>query len=278
MGGAERRWDIVTDRLRLATKRLVDLTDRFRGPQLGLVVLAYHRVGRRSDTEVDLSTGVFEAQMARLAQADRAIDLSTALHRLSNGEDLTGSVVVTFDDGTADFADEVVPVIDCYQVPVTLYVATAHIEDQLDFPDDGVPLSWRALADCVSTGLVTVGSHTHTHTLMDRIDQSEAAQELDRSIQLIGERLDLPVEHFAYPKAVAPSVEVQALVRLRFRSAALAGTRPNPPGTDLHRLSRSPVQVSDGMQFFERKIEGGMALEGDLRQLLNRRRYASLSR
>ena len=56
-------------------------------------------------------------------------------------------------------------------------------------------------------------------------------------------------------------------MRERFRSAALAGTRVNPFGkTDPYRLARSPIQVSDGMQFFERKLAGGMAFEDSLRR------------
>ena len=42
----------------------------------------------------------------------------------------------------------------------------------------------------------------------------------------------------------------EALVRGRFKSAALGGNRPNPYGrTDPHRLARSAVQRSDGMRF-----------------------------
>ena len=68
---------------------------------------------------------------------------------------------------------------------------------------------------------------------------------------------------------------VEAVVRDRFRSAALAGTRVNPwRGTDPYRLARSPIQVSDGMQFFARKLAGGMGLEDSLRRTLNRVRYA----
>ena len=64
-------------------------------------------------------------------------------------------------------------------------------------------------------------------------------------------------------------------MRSRFRSAALAGTRPNPYGdTDPWRLARSPIQLSDGMRWFERKIDGGMAFEDDIRRVANRRRYA----
>ena len=101
------------------------------------------------------------------------------------------------------------------------------------------------------------------------------AAELDRSIELIGEHVGRPPLDFAYPKAVPGSSTADQEVRRRFRSAALAGTRPNPFGaTDPHRLARSPIQRSDGMHWFERKVGGGMAMEDGLRRVLNRWRYA----
>ena len=74
------------------------------------------------------------------------------------------------------------------------------------FPSSGRPVSWSALRDACSTGLVDIGSHTHTHRLLDRTPPGAAADELDRSIGLIGERLGRVAHDFAYPKADRKSV------------------------------------------------------------------------
>jgi hypothetical protein len=98
--------------------------------------------------------------------------------------------------------------------------------------------------------------------------------EIDESVQLLCERANVVPEHFAYPKALAGNAAAQRYVRSHFRSAALAGTRPNLYGaTDPWRLARSPVQRSDGMDWFERKLAGGMRLEDDVRRWANRVRY-----
>jgi peptidoglycan/xylan/chitin deacetylase (PgdA/CDA1 family) len=254
-------------------------TDGFR-KRRGVVVLAYHRVGGGSDLEIDLPAAQFDAQMAVLAAEGRTIGLDAALKLLATpapASDGPDPVVVTFDDGTADFADVALPILERHGIPATLYLATAFVEEQRSFPRDGTPLSWAALRDAIATGLVTVGSHTHTHRLLDRAAPDEVDQDLDRSIALIEDRLGVAAEHFAYPKAVRPNAQADAAVRHRFRSAALAGTRPNVYGkTDPYSLARSPIQVADGMRWFRRKLEGGMALEDDLRGVLNRRRYAGL--
>jgi len=249
--------------------------DRVVAPD-GIVVLIYHRVGSGSGLRVDLPEWLFEEQMSRIATDPGVATLESTVEELqATAPARRPPVAVTFDDGTADFVDNALPIIVRHRVPVTLYVATDFIESGRLFPRDGKPASWSALRDALSTGLVTIGSHTHTHLLLDRATPQQVIDELERSVSLIGERLGVRAEDFAYPKAVLGSGTAQSEVRARFRSAAVAGTRPNPYGhTDPYRLARSPIQVDDGLRFFDRKVAGGMRLEDEVRQLINRRRFA----
>jgi peptidoglycan/xylan/chitin deacetylase (PgdA/CDA1 family) len=257
------------------------LADRVRRPPEGIVVAIYHRVGGGTTSEVDLPADRFDAQLAWLVERGRPVALAAALDALATGAPLPPTadggphVVITFDDGTEDFARVATPLLHRHGVPATLYLATAFVDEGRPFPGAATPLTWAALADACSSGVVTVGSHTHEHKLLDRLPAPEVAAELDRSIELIGEHLGTAPLDFAYPKAVLGSPAARAEVAARFRSAAVAGTRPNPPGTDVQRLHRSPIQVGDAMAHFQRKVDGGLALEDDLRQVLNRRRYTS---
>jgi peptidoglycan/xylan/chitin deacetylase (PgdA/CDA1 family) len=258
-------------------KAVAAAADVVRPPPRGVVILLYHRVGTSTGREFELSAARFDEQVARVA--DRVIGLDDALtalrHPAPTGAD---PVVITFDDGTADLAEHALPVLERHEVPATIYVATDHIERQMPFPHHGKPLTWSALAEATSTGLVTVGSHTHTHAVVDQLDRVQIEEELDRSVGLIEDRLGVAVRHFAYPKGVAGPAHVDEAVRSRFDSAALAAISTNRYGaTDVHRLARSPVQSSDGTRWFDAKARGGMAVEGWLREALNRRRYASLS-
>jgi peptidoglycan/xylan/chitin deacetylase (PgdA/CDA1 family) len=267
-----------------ALKSASAVADVVRRPPPGVVILLYHQVGAPIGSEVNLPPDRFAQQLDHLADRGVVIALDEAVDALSPGAGPADAVssaptfVVTFDDGTADFVDNALPALVERRVPVTLYVATKWVEEQQSFWNDGTLLSWTALAEALSTGLVTIGSHTHSHVLLDRLDPLSIADELDRSIELIGERLGVVAEHFAYPKALPPAPEADLAVRERFRSAALAGTRPNRRGaTDPFKLARTPVQVSDGVVWFRRKAAGGMRLEDDVRGVVNRRRYARAS-
>jgi peptidoglycan/xylan/chitin deacetylase (PgdA/CDA1 family) len=268
---------------RSVVKALAAGADVVRPPPPGLVVLIYHRVGRRVPIETDLPLGLFEEQIDFLCEHAEVVSLANGLSALDRTEPRRGErdpwqVALTFDDGTADFEELVLPTLTRSRLPATLYLATAFVEERRPFHDDGVPMSWSAVRDAQSTGLVSVGSHTHRHALLDRLPPDDVDDELDRSIELIGDRLGVAPADFAYPKAVLGSPIAEGAVRKRFRSAALAGNRPNPFGaTDPYRLARSPVQVSDGMHWFRRKVRGGLELEARIRGIINRRRYRHVS-
>jgi len=281
------------------------MADSVASPPPGVTILIYHRVGGGSDSAVDLDAEQFDAQLAHLAEHHRVLTIDDAVAELSAGvtqgwgaaagptapEKETAAdgrpaasparrpVVITFDDGTSDFTDVVVPALERHQLPATLYAATSFIDEGTDFPWGAPPADWASLRDSAATGLVTIGSHTHTHGLLDRLDDAAIDGDLDRSIDLIGEYIGERPRHFAYPKAVPGSAAAEIAVRRRFETAALARNRVNrPQRTDLHRLWRTPVKRSDTPELFAARAAGGLRLEGELRALAARARYRGAER
>lgn len=243
--------------------------DRLRPPPPGLVVLIYHRVGGGTDSAVDLPVDVFEAQMTLLAATRPVLSLDDAVDQLAAGHTPEG-VVLTFDDGTSDYTEIAVPVLERHGLPSTLFAATGFIDTGNPMPWGAPAATWDGLRSAVATGLVTIGSHTRDHPLLDRLNREEAAEQLDASIASITEQIGTPPRHFAYPKAIAPNPAAEIAVRSRFVSAALAGSRVNHAGDDLHRLGRTPVQRSDSPEVFSAKLHGGLRLEGALRDRVTR--------
>jgi peptidoglycan/xylan/chitin deacetylase (PgdA/CDA1 family) len=252
----------------------VDLVSR---PTPGITILIYHRVGAGAGGQMDLPVEVFEAQLEWLARTQRVLSLDDAVEELRGPGPVAPGVVLTFDDGTTDWVDHVLPALERHRVPATFYVATSFVDEARPLPGDGRPLDWSGVRELAASDLATIGSHTHGHLLLDRLSPTEVDAELDRSLELLEQHAGVAAAHFAYPKAVAGSPAAEAAVRRRFRSAVLAGTRANPAGADPHRLRRSPVQPADGMRWFRRKVHGGMHAEDDLRRGLNRIRYRNLT-
>lgn len=236
--------------LRGTVRRLQPLVPR---AGAGFHVLAYHLVGAGTGSPVDLPLATFRRQMEELAASGRVIALDEAGE--SDDADDAGdtnqgpSVVITFDDAYRSFRTHAFPVLSDLALPVTLYVPTGFVSREAPGPLAGArdlpALDWSELAELAASGLVTVGSHTHTHPDLDtlaRADAGAARAELAHSKELLEERLDRPVEHFAYPRARA-SAAAEREVRALYRSAVVAGGRVNQPlRFDPYRISRVPVR------------------------------------
>lgn len=242
-----------------------------------VVVLIYHRVGRRSASPVDLDRATFERQLDLLTTSGCVVDLDTALAGLSTPDAAPAPeprYVLTFDDGTTDWVDVVAPILVERRLPATFYVATAYVDEQRELPDGGRPISWAGLRELDATGWATIGSHTHTHHVLGHADAVTAADELDRSLGLLHDHLGGSRHHFAYPNAVAGSPAAEAVVRRRSRSAVLAGNRVNRRGrTDPHRLGRHALTIADDETNFARKAAGHARVEGWLRERRDRARH-----
>lgn len=224
-----------------------------------VVILLYHRLGKGT-SEIALSQSLFEEHLRYLRDQKEVRTLDDALDGSSGG------IVVTFDDGYKDFHEEALPLLEQHEIPTVLYVATGLVSNP-SVPDG---LTWSQLRDAVSTGLVTVGAHTHTHCDLSTADADTATEEMRRSKETIEDQLGVACRHFSYPWARG-SVSADRIARRLFKTAALTAWRTNRRGQiDLHRLGRTPVLKSDGRWLFRARTRGLLDAESIAYRVLRR--------
>ena len=73
-------------------------------------------------------------------------------------------------------------------------------------------MTWDQVEEMVGSGLVDVGSHSHTHPDFDAIDHAGAEEEVGQAHEVLASRLGLPgaTPSFAYPRGVVAHGEVVA--------------------------------------------------------------------
>jgi peptidoglycan/xylan/chitin deacetylase (PgdA/CDA1 family) len=227
-----------------------------------LAILLYHRVGEGAG-EIELSPAVFEFQMATVAASDRARSLDDALSNPT-----AGGLVVSIDDGFRDFYDTVLPTLVRHRVPAILYLATGFVEGE-EFAPSRDALTWSQLRECIDSGVVTVGAHTHSHCDLSRLSETEVEREMKTSKSLIEDRLGVECKHFAYPWSYSSPVAERAARRL-FESAALNWNTNRGGRLDPHELGRTPILRSDSPVFFRAKLEGALDAEALLYRVARR--------
>lgn len=109
-----------------------------------VTLLTYHTIGA-DDEDFDAWTVLrrsdFLAQVERLRRDYDIVSLDDAL---AGGDPPRPRVVLTFDDGHGGWHEHLLPIVEREALPVTLYVATGHVQS-------GVPYWFDAVVNAVQT-------------------------------------------------------------------------------------------------------------------------------
>jgi peptidoglycan/xylan/chitin deacetylase (PgdA/CDA1 family) len=129
----------------------------------------------------------------------------------------TRPIVITFDDGYADFHAEALPILDQFGFAATLFVTTGWLHDAgrhaAGRPLDRM-LTWSQVKEVGAHGIELAG-HSHSHPQLDQIDDAALREELSCNKKLLENETDMPVTTMAYPYGYSTA-------RVR-RAAAAAG-------------------------------------------------------
>lgn len=174
----------------------------------GVPILMYHVLGTRATPgfrRFTLHPDLFVGQLELLTGLGyRFLTVSELAALRATGRAVgQRAVVLTFDDGYADFHTYALPALTKFNATATLYVTTGHLDRVAHWTcgdDDGERrmLSWSQLADVVSAG-VEIGAHSHTHPELDMVGPGELRREIAVPRAELADRLGVPVDSFAYP-------------------------------------------------------------------------------
>ncbi|HEV2662753.1 MAG TPA: polysaccharide deacetylase family protein [Ktedonobacteraceae bacterium] len=172
-------------------------------------ILMYHSVSEHATAKFRrfaVASALFHDHMAYLHQQNYTPLTVTQLLRAraqGNSSLPERPVVLTFDDGFADFYTAALPILQEYNFPATLYIVTAYVgATSLWLQHEGEAqrpmLNWEQVASISAAG-IECGGHTHTHPQLDTLSATKAREEIVQCKRILEERLGQEIESFAYP-------------------------------------------------------------------------------
>ncbi|MGI5376046.1 polysaccharide deacetylase family protein [Streptomyces sp. CA-251387] len=155
-------------------------------------------------------------------------------------------LVITFDDGFADFADVAVPALAYRRLRCTFYAATGSLEGrprrETVFPPHPM-VSWSQLPELEEQG-VEIGAHSHTHRDLDLADPRVAADEVVRSKELLEDFLGHEIRSFAYPYGHFTARLRRVVEECGYDSACAVRSRLSRVGDNVFALARLPLRAA----------------------------------
>lgn len=172
-----------------------------------LDILMYHSISDGAGpTSIPFET--FKAQMQAIADAGvPVVTMDEYLAARHGDQELPPySIIITFDDGLRDFAQNAWPVLSRHGFRPIVYVPTDNLGREEAWIGAGDPprqlMSWHEVKRLSEDG-VLFGSHTVSHANLNELAEPALEMELTVSFQELEDQLGKPPKHFAAPYGLA---------------------------------------------------------------------------
>jgi len=226
-------------------------------------ILMYHSVALEppeATRRLAVVPGHFENQIAYLVKNGyTGLTFSDLVDRLRTGAPLPERpVVLTFDDGYADFATEAWPTLRRHNFPATVFVTTGWVADAgteaAGDPLDAM-MNWAQVAGLSDAG-IEMAAHSHSHPQLDQLSDDALRHELGHSKALLEDVTGAPVRSLAYPYGYSSTRVRLAARSVGYRCAASVRNLRATTSEDFFAVPRLTIRRSTDMATFADVVSG----------------------
>lgn len=160
------------------------------------IILMFHSIGEKKTSLVVSKNKLFEIIdffnkknfiFSKLSDIDKSIEKK---------------VILTFDDGYKDNYTILLPIIQKYNIPVTIFISTGFIGGTFT---DSSKIQYEMLnnleiRELANSSLVEIGAHSVTHRNFTDLSYDEQKQEICESIFYLENLIENKIISFAYPR------------------------------------------------------------------------------
>ena len=124
----------------------------------GIIALMYHRFDENKYPSTNIRMEVFNKHLEEINKLNLEFISFDKFEKIVNSNIDKNYVLLTIDDAFASFYLNAWPVIKKNKIPVVLFVSTREVGNY------GY-MTWEQIKEIKSSGLVTIGNHSHTHEI-----------------------------------------------------------------------------------------------------------------
>jgi peptidoglycan/xylan/chitin deacetylase (PgdA/CDA1 family) len=215
---------------------------------VSIPVLCYHVVSTNPSGRYQLSLTKFKEQMAYLASNGYTTLSADEYYSVMTLQTPAPSkpILLTFDDSTADFATNVVPVLKQYGFKATQFAVSGWVNNS------GYLTS--AQLQSLATEGYDIQNHTQTHADLSTLTYADAYAEVAGTDSFITSVTGKKPEFLAYPYGRTDAAAQTALRDVSVKMAFTVAAGRTTPADNFLALSRNMIVSSETLSSFIKKV------------------------
>jgi len=166
--------------------------------QAKVPVMMYHDILPEKQVFFDVTPAEFEAHLKLIKDKGLTpITMDQLVGHLQTGLPLPAKpILLTFDDGYEGHYTHVYPLLKKYNYPAVFSIYTAKVGKKMGRSS----LNWEQLREMAKDPLITIASHSVTHTVMNGLTPAQLVTETQESKRILEAELGVPIRYFTYPE------------------------------------------------------------------------------
>ena len=156
-------------------------------------------------------------------------------------------IALTFDDGYLDNLENVLPIIEKYKFPISIFIPTGLIGKMyLNSSGESLQImNENQIKEILKSDLVTIYPHSHLHKVSTGMSLEEFEIDVSKSLEIIrslGGKMDI----FCYPKGKIGDGTKEVLKKLDFKYALSVKNGDLETSVDDFEINRIPIDSKVG--------------------------------
>ena len=260
-------------------------------------VLSYHRVLpdfiEKDEPMYSVLPEQFAEQMEYLSESGfTSLSLDEYEQIVKGEKDVPErSILITFDDGYADFYSQALPLAKQHGIKLNVFVCTGLVEGSTAeiypeipahacahreaYPELWRALNWNEIRQLKAAG-VGIGFHGHSHRKLAQMTIEEIALEFELGLSLYHQETNYEMRHFAFPHGTYDSYDSERVALISNLGMQLQfSTRLSRTPVDANEalISRLVIHQEDDLETYQLKLFGAYEWLGALRHWNQKRKY-----
>jgi peptidoglycan/xylan/chitin deacetylase (PgdA/CDA1 family) len=229
---------------------------RSKSNKKGFIILTYHSISDEIEPDETVTPEEFERQLQYIKENYKVISLEEAIEYLQTDfEKISGSIVITFDDGYGDNYYNAYPLLKRYNFPATIFLISDFIRN-----NGNKYLSLSQIHEMIGNN-ISFGSHTVSHRILAGLTNEEVVREIKDSKDILESQLGQRINSFAYPvgtRADFNDAIMEIVKECKYTCACSNMYGMNGENADIFALKRIGIETTDNFFVFKKKLNGAL--------------------